>query len=92
MLHSKVRLKMKIYIWGTGRLSGKVIDSYIALERIEAFIDNDSKKTEYMGKKVHRPKEMVELEYDAICVVNQYSKEIREQCKNIGINLNKVIF
>ena len=45
-----------------------------------------------MGKKVHRPKEMVELEYDAICVVNQYSKEIREQCKNIGINLNKVIF
>lgn len=42
---------MKILIWGTGRLVGKVVGRYIDIERVSGFIDNDSTKTEYMGKK-----------------------------------------
>lgn len=83
---------MDIFVWGTGRLVGKVVDRYIKLEQIAGFIDNDNEKKEYMGKKVYQPIELVELKYDAICVANLYSMEIYEQCIEIGIDINKVIF
>lgn len=83
---------MKKFIWGTGRLVGKVIDKFIDIKEVEAFIDNNYEKKEYMGKKVYRPEEVVELDYDAICVANLYSDEIYKQCLDIGININKVIF
>lgn len=83
---------MKIFIWGTGRLAGKVVEEFIALSQIEAFIDNDLGRTEYMGKKVFRPKEIAEMDYDVICVANLYSMEIYGQCLDIGIDIDKVIF
>ncbi len=39
-----------IYL-GTGRLVGKVVGRYIDIENVSGFIDNDSRKAEYMGKK-----------------------------------------
>lgn len=45
-----------------------------------------------MGKKVILPAELVNMDYDAVLVINLYSKEIYEQCKELGINLDKVIF
>ncbi len=83
---------MQIYIWGTGRLVGKVVGRYIDLEKVAGFIDNDKSKKEYMGKAVYRPDEMLNMEYDAICVANLYAAEIHSQCEDIGIDLNKVIF
>lgn len=83
---------MKLFVWGTGRLAGKVIGRYICIESVTAFIDNDMNKKEYMNKKVLSPKEAAEVEYDAIVVVNLYSREIYQQCEQVGIDLNKVIF
>lgn len=83
---------MHIYIWGTGRLVGKVVGRYIAIENVAGFIDNDKSKKEYMGKTVYSPEEMPGREYDAICVANLYAKEIYRQCQDIGIGLDKVIF
>ena len=83
---------MKLYIWGTGRLVGKVVGRYIAIDEVEAFIDNDKGKNEYMGKKVIRPEQLIGLEYDAVLVANLYGKEIRKQCLEIGIKLERVIF
>lgn len=86
---------MKIYIWGTGRLVGKILGGgvkQIGIERIEAFIDNNKSKSEYMGKKVFSPEEVVNMEYDAIIVANLFSREIYLQCEQIGIDLEKVIF
>lgn len=83
---------MKKLIWGTGRLIGKVIGTYIDIESVEAFIDNDASKKEYMGKKVYLPQDIVDMEFDAILVVNLYSNEILAQCKQLGIDLKKVIF
>ena len=40
---------MKLYIWGTGRLVGKVVGRSIDIEDVEAFIDNNANKKEYMG-------------------------------------------
>lgn len=83
---------MQIYIWGTGRLVGKVVGRYIAIDNIAGFIDNDRTKTEYMGKPVCSPEEMLNKEYDAICVANLYAREIYKQCQHIGIRLDRVIF
>lgn len=83
---------MHIYIWGTGRLVGKVVGKHIDIENVDGFIDNDKTKREYMGKKVFRPDEMVDREYDAICVANLYAREIYAQCQDIGICLDKLIF
>lgn len=35
---------MKILIWGTGRAVAHVLKYQIALDKVEAFIDNDSGK------------------------------------------------
>lgn len=83
---------MKIYVWGTGRLVGKVIGRYIKTDVIEAFIDNDKNKHEYMGKRVLRPNELVDLQYDAILVANLFREEISKQCSELGIKMEKVIF
>lgn len=43
---------MKIFVWGTGRITGKIVGKWISLENIEAFIDNNVEIKEYMGKRV----------------------------------------
>ncbi len=83
---------MKIYVWGTGRLVGKVVGKHIPLEDVEAFVDNDSSKSEYMGKKVISPVELSGLGYDVVLVANLYRKEIYEQCLSLGIDVSRVIF
>ena len=83
---------MKLYIWGTGRLVGKVVGRSIDIEDVEAFIDNNANKKEYMGKPVYTPDEVVKMEYDAICVANLFSREIYAQCQKLGIDLDRVIF
>lgn len=83
---------MQTFIWGTGRLVGKVVGRYIDIENVAGFIDNDRSKKEYMGKTVYHPEEMLGRDYDAICVANLYAREIYEQCRMIGICMEKVIF
>lgn len=83
---------MKKYIWGIGRLTGKIVGRYISLDEIEGFIDNNEQVKEFLGKKVIQPKDVVNCEYDAIIVINSYSQEIYQQSKEIGIDINKMVF
>ncbi len=71
---------MKILVWGTGRLAGKVIGKHVDLKNIEAFIDNETSKKEYMGKRVICPIQILNLQYDAILVANLFREEISCQC------------
>ena len=84
-------LMMKIYMWGTGRIAGKVLDVYMKTDDIEGFIDNSGKKDMYMGKKVFKPMEMLQLHYDAIVVANLAAESCYEQCIELGIDVSKVI-
>lgn len=83
---------MKLLIWGTGRLTGKVVGKHIPIEQIQAFIDNSGKEITYMGKPVLKPEEVCGMEYDAVLVANMFSREIREQCLELDIPLDRVIF
>lgn len=82
---------MNIFVWGTGRQVGKVIDRHIPLSRICGFIDNNKEKTEFMGLPVYRPEQMVSKDFDAILVCTLFSEEIINQCKTLGIDTSKVI-
>ena len=44
-------MKMKLFIWGTGRLVGKVVGRYIDIDKVCGFIDNDVLKKIIWGKK-----------------------------------------
>lgn len=83
---------MEIYVWGTGRLTGKVIGKYINPEEITAYVDNDERKTIWQEKKVIRPAELKNMNYDAIVVITLHSKEIYDQCKELGLCMDKVAF
>ena len=83
---------MKLYIWGTGRLIGKVLGEYIKEEQVTGFIDNDFSKKHFMGKQVFSPEEIAGMEYDVILVVTIYSQEIYKQSKKLGLDLDKIIF
>ncbi len=83
---------MNIYIWGTGRLVGKVLGEFIEESQIAGFIDNDSAKKSFMGKRVFAPIEMEEREYDAILVITIHAKEIYDQSKELQLDLDKMIF
>lgn len=83
---------MKIYIWGTGVYGAKIINEHINIDDVEAFIDNDKNKKEFMGKKVVSPEYLKDNNYTCVIVATIYGREIYYQCKNMGIDINKFIF
>ncbi len=83
---------MKIFVWGTGRIAGTVINFDISIDKIFGFIDNDPSKRVCMGKPVFRPEEIKNEAYDAIIVCTIYVQQIKEQCIKIGIDVSKLIF
>ena len=78
-------------MWGTGLILARILGRRIYIDQIEAFIDNDERRTEYLGKEVLRPNE-IDTDYDAIIVANMHTKEIYDQCVELDIDINKVLF
>lgn len=85
-------MEKKVYIWGTGRLASIALGERIKEETVMGFIDNNAAKKSFRGKTVFQPDDMLNKEYDAIIVINLYSKEIYEQSKALGLDLRKMIF
>ena len=83
---------MKILIWGTGRIASKIVGKKLDENNIMGFIDNNVLLNEYSQKPVYRPIDVLNLDYDAIVVCTLASKSIYKQCKDIGLNLEKIIF
>lgn len=83
---------MIIYIWGTGRLAGAVIEKVIRKSEIAGFIDNDTIKKTFMGKEVLHPEELREREYDVVLVGTVHTWEIYEQSKTLQLDMNKIFF
>lgn len=83
---------MRLLIWGTGRLTGKVVGRWIKLDDIIGFVDNKLTNEEYMGKKVYKPSAIRNLDYDALVVCNLFSQEIYEQCLSLQLDMTKNIY
>lgn len=89
-------MKKKIYVWGTGRACAGLLDEWNFFEKVQAFVSNDDKNTDFtyngVVKKVIMPQELLENSYDAVIVASRSVSEIYEQCKVLGIDLSKFIF
>ncbi len=83
---------MKLFVWGTGRLAGKVIGRWIKEEEIFGYIDSNPKNREFNGRPVFRPNEIPGMEYDAIVVITLHSREIKDKAESLGIQISKMIF
>jgi len=81
----------KILIWGTGQLAWQTVKN-LDEKDIIGYVDTYKKKEIYVGKKVYKPSEILEIEYDAILVSTIFGKEIKDVCQNEGIPLDRVIF
>lgn len=82
----------RVYVWGLGIKFSLLLDRIIQLDDITGFIDNKVAGEFYLNRRVYSPKEIVEMDYDAIIVANNSTEEIYRQCQELSINLEKVIF
>lgn len=83
--------KKKLLIWGTGQLCWQIVRD-INEDEIVGYIDTYAKSCEFAGKQLYKPKDIKEIQYDAILVSTIFSKEIYEICKKENIELDRVIF
>lgn len=81
----------KIYVWGTGVVLARVLENWMDINSVIAFVDNNPEKKEYLGKPVILP-EKIQEPFDAIVIANMHAREIRQQCIELGICLDKVVF
>lgn len=82
---------MGVYIWGTGQLCWHVIHDLPQVE-ILGFIDSYKKAEIFADKPVYYPKDIVNLEYDAIIVAVAQTKAILETIDELQIDRSGVIF
>lgn len=83
---------MNIYVWGTGRALGNLLEFYLSSDKITGFVDNNAAKSTYLGKKVIRPAELLRLPYDAVVVACGAAEAIENQCRELGIDSRKMIY
>lgn len=88
--------KKKIYVWGTGRACAGLLDEWDYFQHVEAFVSNDERESgfSYKGekKKVIRPRELADSEYDVVVVAARSVREICGQSEALGLDLSKFIF
>lgn len=82
----------KIYIWGTGRLVGKVLGVHMNINNITGFIDNNESITTHMDKPVLNPNKLKTIDFDAVIVINSYANRIEEQSIELGLDTTKFIY
>lgn len=82
---------MKILIWGTGQLSLQTAEK-IHEKDIVGYIDTYAAKKEFAKKPLYIPKEINNIEYDAILVSTLWGDEVTQTCQELEIPLNKVIY
>lgn len=85
---------MKIYIWGTGRIAKRYLDTKeIAISDIMGFIETKPNSNQFMGKPVLSPSMIIGEEYDWIIVCAYgIGIDVYELAKKLGLDISKIIF
>lgn len=82
----------RIFVWGLGIKFSLLLDRVFKIDDVTGFIDNKRAGECYLNRMVYLPGEIADMEYDAIIVANNSTEEIYRQCRELNINLDKVIF
>ena len=85
---------MKAIVFGTGKFfeNREKYIRYLNPElSIVAFIDNNSKKRDYKGRRVYKPERINELNFDRILLMSRNSEEMRRQLLSFGVANEKIL-
>lgn len=83
---------MDIVVWGTGFAAHELLENNLKNVKVSYFVDNDTNIHEVGGVKVISPIELLNIQYDAVIVANNYSPEIYTQAVSMGLDILKFIF
>ncbi len=83
---------MGIYIWGTGCGASELLEQGMELERITAFVDSFPGGTEFLGKPVLLPQQLVAADCDLLIITAQQADAIGDKCRELGIPERKCLF
>lgn len=81
---------MKVYIWGTGIYAQTLINE--CKIEICGYIETIKSKEIFNNKEVYEPAYFVDHKYDCIIVANSYTKEIYKICKDLNLDMAKIVF
>ena len=83
---------MRIIIFGTGKISMRLLSKLKEDIRIIAFLDNDpSKWGSSIGQiPVLPPEKSMELDYDCIFLLSAHHVDMREQLTGLGVPKEKI--
>ena len=83
---------MGIYIWGTGCGASELLEQGMELERITAFVDSFPGGTEFLGKPVLLPQQLVAADCDLLIITARHADAIGQTCRELGIPEGKCLF
>jgi len=83
---------MGIYVWGTGCGASELLEQGMELERITAFVDSFPGGTEFLGKPVLLPQQLIVADCDLLIVTARQADEIGDKCRELGIPREKCLF
>lgn len=83
---------MAIYVWGTGCGASELIRQGLDRERITAFVDNHPSGDTYLGLPVVFPHQLRLNEEDLVIVTTRHADAVEEDCKQLGIDRQQVLY
>lgn len=86
-----VEVKMRVYIWGTGARTKKLLNDGIRCE-IAGFIETEKSREIYEGAQVLSCSEIQDAEYDLILVASIQVNEIYKTAQMWEMDLSKFVF
>lgn len=83
---------MKIVVFGLGRIYQKK-KKVLMEHQVVGYIDNNRELwgTKINGIKVYRPDDIALLNYDIVCIMSIYEKEIKEQLIKLGVQEQVIV-
>ncbi len=87
--------KIKIILYGTGKTSQPIMKKLCQISSIQvtAVADGNLLKEgqDFYGHKIIAPKDISNYSYDYLIIASIFKDEIKEQLKNIGVDINKIL-
>ncbi|MCI9083447.1 MAG: hypothetical protein HFI70_14420 [Lachnospiraceae bacterium] len=88
-------MKMKIYIWGTGKIASAYLKkNELKADDIIGFIETKKSKDFFFDKKVYEPHEIAaneDYDYMIVCAGDGCGREIYDTCVKLKISTDKLI-
>lgn len=88
---SGMEKRVKVLIWGTGDICGRIYP-HLQNTEVAGFVETFPKRKEFMGKKIIPPEQILEESFDFLLIAVVEAKEIEAAVLKLEISKEKVCF